>query len=73
MRLRIRSDGTPGGTHVYDEEGEEIHGIQELTVHVDVRRPRATVTITAAVLHEIEDLELGATGKLAVEVGDAEP
>lgn len=33
--LTIISNGTPAGTHVYDEKGEEIHQIISMTVQFE--------------------------------------
>ena len=44
MRIRIVSDGTVAGTHVYDvEEGKEIKDICSLTYHIDVENASPTL------------------------------
>lgn len=45
--MRIESDGTPGHTHVYDQDGKEIRGIIaiEWTMHDCERLATARLTI----------------------------
>lgn len=55
MRLRLISDGTPGGTQVIDENGEPVDGVQAFTLEHD--RNQATdlfLTITVKVGDEAD-------------------
>lgn len=51
-RLRIVSDGTHGGSHVYDAEtGDEISGVRAVTVNLEVGQvPTATVELAGRFL-----------------------
>lgn len=37
MKLKIKSDGTPYGTTVEDEDGRRVQNIQSITWKIDVR------------------------------------
>lgn len=44
--LRIVSDGTTFGTHVYDAEtGKEIEGVRSVTIFVEARDPHVTAIL----------------------------
>ncbi|HLG70580.1 MAG TPA: hypothetical protein VFE42_19215 [Chloroflexota bacterium] len=51
-RLRLESDGTPAGTHIYTEDGQEIEGLQFITCEIQ-RAGQPPVTFAAAVLRVI--------------------
>ena len=62
MNIRIVSDGTIPGTHVYDRDGKEIQGITSVSWKMDVDSktsvaileiPFATVDIVADSVEEL--------------------
>ena len=54
-RLRIKSDGTTHGTHIYDEDGKEIHGIALVKITMDANKGKITAELFA---HDMQlDLE----------------
>ena len=49
MRIRIESNGTPGGTKITNAEtGELVHGVQRVVLDLDVRERRLLTTVTLA-------------------------
>lgn len=79
--VRIFSDGTPRGTHIYDAEtGDQIDGIQSLSLEVGLRkRTRAVLTekvyVQELVVTEVEagtEEEQDAAGEAHEEAIEAE-
>lgn len=46
-KLRIISDGTPQGTHVYDEDGREIKNVARIELVITPSESIAFITIVA--------------------------
>lgn len=54
--IRIVSNGTPVGTHIYNSaSGEEIQGVQELTIVATPKGMFAKVTIVVSSIDAIVD------------------
>ena len=64
-RLKIVSDGTGPGTHVYDADGKELHGITRVSWSIE---PGRFAVVTLDCLAEIE-----AAGKAVVNVVGGQP
>lgn len=48
MSIKIISDGTPYGTHIFNEDGTEIKGVTEITWHIDASDDTAIATLKFA-------------------------
>jgi len=64
-RLKIVSDGTGSGTHIYDADGKELHGIIHASWSIE---PGHFAVVTLECLAEIE-----AAGKAVVNVVGGQP
>ena len=42
----VTSDGTPAGTHVFGDNGREIHGITRIEWSIDAKEPRSELRLT---------------------------